>query len=117
MKHRLFIAAVVFSALVLGGCDNGQTALPTTPIPPEVPVTPLTVTPVPVTPVSGAPVSSEPILLEVVGHYNIVQFKGDFFAIPHGVGVNWEKDKVASLPGVLVASSQAGVVALLPKTP
>ena len=106
MKYRLFIAAVIFSTLVLEGCDNGQTASSTTPTSSKA-----TVTPVSVTPVSG-----EPILLEVVGHYNIVQFKGEFFAIPHGVGVNWEKDKVASLPGVLVAGSKDGVITLLPKT-
>ena len=116
MKHRLHIAAVFFGTLVLGGCDKGQTAAPPTP-PPKATLSPATSAPPTVSPVISAPVSDEPILLKVVGHYNIVQFKGNFFAIPHGVSVNWDNDKVSSLPGVLVADSQDGVVALLPKTP
>ena len=121
MKHRLLITTVVFSTLVFGGCDKGQTITsPPTPIPPKdavspVTVAPVTVAPVPVSPAPVSPISGEPILLKVVGNYNIVQFRSDFFAIPHGVSVNWEKDKVASLPGVLMAGSQEGVEALLPR--
>ena len=116
MKHRLLITTVVFSTLVFGGCDKGQTITsPPTPIPPKDAVSPVTVAPVPVSPAPVSPISGEPILLKVVGNYNIVQFRSDFFAIPHGVSVNWEKDKVASLPGVLMAGSQEGVEALLPR--
>lgn len=54
-----------------------------------------------------------PIQLRVVGHYNIVQYKKLFFAIPHGQSVDWRRDNVPKLPGVLVADSLEDVVARL----
>ncbi|MBC8509424.1 MAG: hypothetical protein H8D34_31625 [Chloroflexi bacterium] len=58
---------------------------------------------------------SVPIQIRVVGHYNIVKFKGAFYACPHGQEVNWEIDNVAKLPGVFVADSENHLIAKLPR--
>ena len=47
-----------------------------------------------------------PNLLQVAGEYNIVLFKARYFAIPHGIVVDWLKDNIADFPGVLVADNQ-----------
>jgi hypothetical protein len=62
----------------------------------------------------GSPGSSVPAQLQVVGHYNIVKFKGMFYACPHGLQINWDKDDPARLAGVLMADSQEAVIAKIP---
>ena len=58
---------------------------------------------------------SVPVQIKVVGHYNIVKFKGAFYACPHGQEVNWEKDDVDKLTGVFVADSEDRLIAMLPQ--
>lgn len=61
----------------------------------------------------GSVNSSLPVQIQVVSHYNIVKFKGKFYACPHGQEINWEKDDVVKIPGVLVADSQDNVIAMI----
>jgi peptidoglycan/LPS O-acetylase OafA/YrhL len=61
----------------------------------------------------GRPKTMPPTLLKVVGKFNIVRFKGGYFAIPHGQAVDWVKDDVAGLPGVFVADSQDRIMTML----
>jgi hypothetical protein len=44
-----------------------------------------------------------PVLVNVVGKYNIVRYKSQYFAIPHGQSVDWDKDDVSKFPAVLTA--------------
>lgn len=46
-----------------------------------------------------------PILVKVVGHYNIVNFNGQFYGIPQGQRVDWQKDNLAAIPGMIIAAS------------
>ena len=46
-----------------------------------------------------------PFLVKVVGHYNIVNFNGQFYGIPQGQSVNWQKDNLETIPGMVVAAS------------
>jgi hypothetical protein len=46
-----------------------------------------------------------PHLVRVVGHYNVVEFDGKFYGIAHGVPVDWQKDNLATLPGVIIDAS------------
>ena len=96
MKKFLLVAAI--AALALSACDKQENQKSA-------------VSPIPVE--AGSASSSVPVQLQVVGRYNIVKFKGAFYACPHGLEVNWEKDDVARLPGVLVADSQDRVIAML----
>ena len=96
MKQFLLVAAI--AALALSACDKQENQKPA--------VSPIAVE-------AGSASSSVPAQLQVVGHYNIVKFKGAFYACPHGLEVNWEKDDVAKLPGVLVADSQDRVLAMI----
>lgn len=52
-----------------------------------------------------APHLSNPQLLQVAGAYNIVAFRDKYFAVPHGVAVDWFKDDVPGLPGVVVGDT------------
>ena len=53
--------------------------------------------------------TAEPVLLKVVDHYNIVQFGDKFYAVPHGVPVDWHKDDLTAIPGIGVASNPKAV--------
>ena len=99
MKQVLLIATI--SVLVLSACDKH-----------EIPKSPAASI---ATIEAGTANSSVPVQLQVVGHYNIVKYRGKFYACPHGQEVNWEKDDVAKLPGVVVADSQDGVIVMLPR--
>lgn len=77
-----------------------------TPIPPLVPEPPGLL---------GKPKAQPPILLKVVGRFNVVRFKGQYFAIPHGQIVDWAKDDASKLPGVFVASSQDELLVMIPE--
>ncbi|MBC8509423.1 MAG: hypothetical protein H8D34_31620 [Chloroflexi bacterium] len=57
-----------------------------------------------------------PELLSVVGEFNIVRFKHLYFAIPHGLGVDWEKDDTSKLPGVLTSTNKDNLLMLLPQS-
>ena len=46
-----------------------------------------------------------PFLVKVVGHYNIVNFNGQFYGIPQGQSVNWQKDNLETIPGMVIAAS------------
>ena len=104
MKYTLLIAAIaVFS---LAACDKPETKKP--PVAPAAPVVATVAEP-------GSAGSNLPIQLQVVGRYNIVKFKGAFYACPHGLAIDCGKDDAAKLPGVLVADSQDRVIAMMPR--
>lgn len=110
MKYTLLIAAA--AVFWLAACDKPETKKP--PVAPAAAVAPTA----PVAPTAAEPGSAGsnlPIQLQVVGRYNIVKFKGAFYACPHGLAVNWDKDDAAKLPGVLVADSQDRVIAMIPR--
>lgn len=52
-------------------------------------------------------VGATPTLMRVVGSYNIVEFDGTFYAMPHGISPDWHEDPIDSLPGVLTAERVA----------
>lgn len=58
-------------------------------------------------------VHSIPYLVKVVGHYNIVAFDGKFFGIPQGIRVNWQKDDLLAIRGMVVAGSAENTESLI----
>jgi hypothetical protein len=52
-----------------------------------------------------------PRLAAVVGRFNIVGFRGRWYAVPFGVPVDWAKDDLTDLPGVVSGSTQTQVTA------
>ena len=44
-------------------------------------------------------------LVTVVGHYNIVKFNGNVYGVPHGVDVDWPKDDLEKMAGMITGSS------------
>ena len=64
---------------------------------------------------SEASADSVPHLRTTVGHFNIVQYHQIFYAIPQGVPINWEKDRVAEMPGVKTAERQDELIKLIEK--
>lgn len=105
-----FLLVAVIIALPLSACDKQEP--PKTANPSKQSQTPAVS---PVTAEAGSASSNVPVQLQVVGHYNIVKFKDAFYACPHGQEVNWEKDDVAKLSGVLVADTQDHLIAKLPR--
>ena len=55
-------------------------------------------------------VGAVPELLRTIGRYNLVEFDGAFYGLPHGLSVNWESGTVAELPGVIVGSKSRTLV-------
>jgi hypothetical protein len=49
--------------------------------------------------------SSDARLVKVVGHYNIVKFNGNVYGVPHGVAIDWEKDDLKKVDGMIVGTS------------
>ncbi len=49
--------------------------------------------------------SPVPHLVKAVGHYNIVAFNGKVYGIPQGVAINWQKDDLLAIRGVLVGAT------------
>ena len=46
----------------------------------------------------------DPVLLESVGRFNIVSYRGKFYGLPKSLGaVDWVSGKVSTLPGVVTA--------------
>jgi hypothetical protein len=45
--------------------------------------------------------SGQPKLLKVMKSYNVVVFRGKFFGVPFGLPIDWTRDNVAKLPGVI----------------
>ena len=61
----------------------------------------------------GSATSSVPFLVQVESNYNIVKFNGKFYACPHGQEINWENDDVTKIPGVFMADSLDGAIAMI----
>ena len=53
-----------------------------------------------------------PELMWAIDNYNLVKYDGMFYALPHGMPVDWEDD-VAALPGVFVGAAVREVVAMI----
>ncbi|BFU90074.1 MAG: hypothetical protein NTAFB01_12610 [Nitrospira sp.] len=49
--------------------------------------------------------SPVPHLIKEVGRYNIVAFNGKFYGIPQDVAVNWQKDDLLTIRGMLVSTT------------
>lgn len=49
--------------------------------------------------------SPVPHLIKEVGRYNIVVFNGKFYGIPQGIAVNWQKDDLLAIRGMLVSTT------------
>lgn len=49
--------------------------------------------------------SPVPHLIKEVGRYNIVAFNGKFYGIPQGIAVNWQKDDLLTIRGMLVSTT------------
>lgn len=49
--------------------------------------------------------SPVPHLVKEVGRYNIVAFNGKFYGIPQGIAVNWQKDDLLAIRGMLVSAT------------
>jgi peptidoglycan/LPS O-acetylase OafA/YrhL len=96
----------IFACILIVGLAAGIRAQWLTPIPPKAPEVPGLL---------GKPKIMPPVLVNVVGKFNIVRYKGQYFAIPHGQSVDWDKDNVPKLPGVLTASSQDEIRVMLPQ--
>lgn len=99
-------AVTIFACILFVGLVAGIRTQWLTPIPPKAPEAPG---------LFGKPRILPPVLVNVVGKFNIVRYKGQYFAIPHGQSVDWDKDNVPKLPGVLTASSQDEILEMLPR--
>lgn len=55
-------------------------------------------------------IGAVPELLRTIGNYNLVQFDGMFYGLPHGLPVDWVNDIVADLPGVFTADTARSVL-------
>lgn len=53
-------------------------------------------------PTEASPV---PHLVKEVGQYNIVAFNGKFYGIPQGIAVNWQRDDLLAIRGMLVSAT------------
>lgn len=53
----------------------------------------------------------QPSLLTTVGNYNVVEFDGMFYGLPHGLAFDWEDSNAEALPGVIVCASAREVLA------
>ena len=49
--------------------------------------------------------SSDARLVKTVGHYNIVKFNGNVYGAPHGVAIDWRKDDLKKVPGMVAGVS------------
>ncbi len=49
--------------------------------------------------------SSDAHLITVIGHYNVVKFNGKVYGAPHGVAIDWPKDDLEKVPGMIVGTS------------
>lgn len=61
-------------------------------------------------PIEAAPtggVLAEASLVTVIGHYNIVKFNGNVYGVPHGIAIDWHKDDLSKVEGMIVGSSVA----------
>lgn len=99
-------AVTIFACILILGLVAGIRTQWLTPVPPKTPGAPG---------LFGKPKVMPAILVNVVEKFNIVRYKGQYFAIPHGQSVDWDKDNILKLPGVLVADSQDKVIAMLPR--
>lgn len=56
-----------------------------------------------------------PHLVGVVGRYNIVSFDDKYYGVPQGIAVNFEKDDLTKIPGMVVDGTEAAVRKRLPQ--
>lgn len=49
--------------------------------------------------------SSVPHLIKAIGHYNIVVFSGKFYGVPQSEAVDWQKDDLLAIRGMLVSTT------------
>jgi len=97
------ILAATITAFLISACDSQENKQSTISTAPQIQKPSI----------SSIPVEVGPVLVQVVSNYNIVKFKGKFYACPHGQEINWEKDDVAKFPGVFVADSQDAAIAMI----
>ena len=57
--------------------------------------------------------NAQPELMWTISNYNLVKFDGLFYALPHGISVDWDAGNVASISGVRVGTKIRDVVAMI----
>jgi hypothetical protein len=57
-----------------------------------------------------------PDLLRTIGNYNLVQFDGRFYGIPHGIYLDWNDFDPQTTPGMIVARSAKEATRLIEMT-
>ncbi len=77
------LVLALVAALVVTGCSDDDAAAPAS--------------------------SSEARLVKVVGQHNIVRFSGNVYGVPHGIPIDWQKDDLNKVPGMIVGNSVEGV--------
>ncbi len=51
-----------------------------------------------------------PELMTTIGSFNVVKYDGRFYALPHGLPIDWEGGDVGSLPGVYIGKNMQEVI-------
>ncbi len=54
---------------------------------------------------AASPVAPQASLAKTVDRYNIVNYSGKFYGVPHGVALDWKKDDLAKVPGKVIDTS------------
>lgn len=103
------ILAATITVFLISACDSQENKQSTISTVPQIQKPAISSIPAEV----GSANSSLPVQVQVVGNYNIVKFKGKFYACPHGQEINWEKDDVTKFPSVFVADSQDAAIAMI----
>lgn len=57
--------------------------------------------------------NAQPELMFTIGAFNLVKFDGVYYGVPHGASVDWESGTLATIPGMLVSTKVAEVVAMI----
>jgi hypothetical protein len=55
----------------------------------------------------------QPSLLTTINNFNVVEYDGAFYGLPHGLSFEWGETNAAALPEVIVAASAREVIATI----
>lgn len=55
----------------------------------------------------------QPSLLTTISNFNVVEYDGDFYGLPHGLAFDWEDPDAAAHPDVIVAPTAREVIAVI----
>ena len=57
--------------------------------------------------------NAQPELMWTIAAFNLVKFDGLYYGVPHGASVDWESGALAAIPGMLIGTNVADVVAMI----